>query len=63
MIAQEQITKMNYLSVMQFSNSSQTIPEDLLSDLHRDLLPDKAQKVVHQISIHEYVLSRYGITW
>jgi len=48
---------MGDISVVQFDNPSQTSLEDLFLGLHRDLLPDKAQEVIGQVSVYKYALA------
>ena len=47
---------MDNVSVVQLRNSSQTRLQYLLPGFYWDFLPDKAQKVVIQVSVHKYTL-------
>jgi hypothetical protein len=54
---------MDNISIVKFSNSSETGTEDFLFGSHWDLLPAKAQEVVCQIFVHKDPLIRDGVTW
>lgn len=54
---------MDNLLVMQFGNSSQAIPKDSLRGLHRNLLPDEAQKVVCQVFVYRDTFFMDGVPW
>ena len=52
---------MDDLSIVQFSQSSETSLQDFLFGSHWCLLPDKTQEVVLQVLVHKYALVRDGV--
>lgn len=52
---------MNNILVVQFSNPSQTILENLFPSFHWNFLPDQAEEVIGQVFVYKYRLIRDSV--